>query len=48
MTVDYVIPLNFTLLLLTFYTLCIICDEYLVPAVEVFIKQFKVPEEVAG
>lgn len=45
---DLVIPVNFLFLLLTFYTLCIICDEYLVPAVEVFIKQFKVPEEVAG
>lgn len=35
-------------LLLTFSTLCILCDEKLVPAVEVFIKQFQVPEEVAG
>ena len=35
-------------LLLTFYSLCILCDEHLVPAVEVFIKQFQVPEEVAG
>lgn len=32
----------------TFYSLCILCDEHLVPAVEVFIKQFEVPEEVAG
>lgn len=45
---DLAIPINLTFLLITFYTLCIICDEYLVPAVEVFIKQFKVPEEVAG
>jgi hypothetical protein len=35
-------------LLVTFYSLCIMCDEHLVPAVEVFIKQFQVPEEVAG
>lgn len=48
MGLDVTIPVHFVLLILTFYTLCIICDEYLVPAVEVFIKQFKVPEEVAG
>lgn len=35
-------------LLITFYTLCILCDEHLVPTVEVFIKQFEIPEEVAG
>ena len=35
-------------LLVTFFTLCILCDEHLVPAVEVFIEQFQVPEEVAG
>jgi hypothetical protein len=40
--------MNLGTLLLTFYSLCIMCDEHLVPAVEVFIKQFQVPEEVAG
>lgn len=35
-------------LIWTFYALCILCDEHLVPAVDVFIKQFEVPEEVAG
>lgn len=35
-------------LLLTFYTLCLLCDEHLIPTVEVFIKQFEIPEEVAG
>jgi Ca2+/Na+ antiporter len=35
-------------LLTTFFTLCILCDEHLIPAVEVFIVQFQVPEEVAG
>lgn len=32
----------------TFYALCIICDDYLVPAVEVFIEQYNIPEEVAA
>lgn len=35
-------------LLVTFYTLCILCDEHLVPTVEVFIRQFEIPEEVAA
>jgi hypothetical protein len=35
-------------LLWIFYALCILCDDHLVPAVDVFIKQFEVPEEVAG
>jgi Ca2+/Na+ antiporter len=39
---------NFGSLIFTFYSLCILCDEHLVPAVEVFIKQFQVPEEVAA
>lgn len=40
--------LSFSGLIWIFYGLCIICDEHLVPAVEVFIRQFEVPEEVAG
>ena len=28
--------------------LIVVCDEHLIPAVEVFIRQFKVPEEVAA
>lgn len=39
---------DFSALLLSFFSLCIVCDEHLVPAVEVFIVQFQVPEEVAG
>lgn len=35
-------------LVFTFNALCILCDDYLIPAVEVFIEQFQVPEEVAG
>lgn len=35
-------------LLVSFISLCIICDDYLVPSVEVFIVQFRIPEEVAG
>lgn len=31
-----------------FYTASVICDEYLVPSVEVFIVQFKIPEELAA
>eukprot|EP01031_Cornospumella_fuschlensis_P038157 gene38157-46366_t len=40
--------LSFSGLIWIFYALCIVCDEHLVPAVEVFIKQFEVPEEVAA
>jgi hypothetical protein len=39
---------DFCALLVSFFSLCIVCDEHLVPAVEVFIVQFEVPEEVAG
>ena len=39
---------DFFALLVSFFALCIVCDEHLVPAVEVFIVQFQVPEEVAG
>jgi len=35
-------------LIISFVSLCIVCDEHLVPAVEVFIVQFEVPEEVAA
>lgn len=35
-------------LLVVFCALCIVCDEHLVPAVQVFIEQFEVPEEVAA
>lgn len=33
---------------LTFFAMCIVCDEHLVPAIEVFIEQFNIPEDVAG
>ena len=33
---------------LTFYSVCIVCEDFLVPAIEVFIDQFKIPEDVAG
>ena len=39
---------DFCALVVSFFSLCIVCDEHLVPAVEVFIVQFEVPEEVAG
>ena len=35
-------------LALIFYVVFIICEFHLVPAVEVFIKQYKIPEEVAA
>ena len=35
-------------LLLVFTALCVVCDEHLVPTVELFITQFNVPEEVAA
>eukprot|EP01039_Chlorochromonas_danica_P010820 gene10820-12028_t len=40
--------LNSFALVWTFYVLCLLCDEHLVPAVDIFIKQFEVPEEVAA
>ena len=36
------------LLSLSFYGVCLICDEHLVPCVEVFIKTYNVPEEMAA
>ena len=33
---------------LTFFGMCVVCDEHLVPAIEVFIEQFNMPEDVAG
>jgi Ca2+/Na+ antiporter len=35
-------------LIVVFYCICILCDEHLVPTIEVFIEQFKIPEEVAA
>ena len=35
-------------LIIVFAAVCIVCDEHLVPAVEVFIREYKVPEEVAA
>jgi hypothetical protein len=35
-------------LLLMFATISGICDKHLIPCVEVFIKRYKIPEEVAG
>lgn len=32
----------------SFYATCVICDAHLVPAVEVFIQQFRIPEDIAG
>ena len=40
--------ISLALLVLVFASLCIVCDEHLIPAVDVFIKQFDVPEEVAA
>jgi Ca2+/Na+ antiporter len=35
-------------LAVVFCALCIICDEHMIPAVEIFIEQFHVPEEIAA
>lgn len=32
----------------TFFAVCVVCDDFLVPAIDVFIEQFKIPEDVAG
>ncbi len=40
--------LSLFLLLIVFSTVCILCDQYLVPCVEVFIQVYEIPEEVAG
>lgn len=32
----------------TFYAVCVICDSHLVPAVEVYIQQLRIPEDIAG
>ena len=31
-----------------FYAVCVVCDGHLVPAVEVFIQQLRIPEDIAG
>jgi Ca2+/Na+ antiporter len=33
---------------LTFFAMCTVCDNHLVPAIEVFIDQFNLPEDIAG
>lgn len=33
---------------ITFFAVCVVCDDFLVPAIDVFIDQFKIPEDVAG
>jgi hypothetical protein len=43
-----VVGVDILVLSTSFVSLCIVCDDHLVPAVEVFIVQFQVPEEVAG
>jgi len=35
-------------LLLIFHAISVVCDEHLVPTVEVFIRQYRVPEEIAA
>ena len=35
-------------LICVFYTISLLCDEYLVPAIDVLIQQYKIPEEVAA
>jgi sodium/potassium/calcium exchanger 4 len=50
--VSLLLFLSLTMLVLAlsliFYAVCKVCDSYLVPAIEVFIKQYMIPEEVAG
>ena len=49
---SFILFLSLTMLVLAlsliFYAVCKVCDSYLVPAIEVFIKQYMIPEEVAG
>jgi Ca2+/Na+ antiporter len=33
---------------MTFFAVCNVCDEYLVPSIQIFIEQFNIPEDVAG
>ena len=33
---------------ITFFAVCVVCDDFLVPSIDVFIDQFKIPEDVAG
>jgi len=35
-------------LVAAFYAVCVVCDGHLVPAVEVFIQQLRIPEDIAG
>lgn len=46
--VFFFVLVHFLIFIFIFYTLCIVCDEHLVVAVEIIIEQFQVPEEVAG
>ncbi|KAJ1444124.1 hypothetical protein B484DRAFT_388986, partial [Ochromonadaceae sp. CCMP2298] len=43
-----VVAFDVVALLASFLSLCVVCDEHLVPCVEVFIVQFQMPEEVAA
>lgn len=40
--------LSVCILSAAFYAVCVICDEHLVPCVEVFIKIYNIPEEMAA
>jgi hypothetical protein len=35
-------------LMMLFSFICVICDKHLIPCVEIFVKAYKIPEEVAG
>lgn len=50
MTILSILPVSFVLLALVicFYSVCHVCDSYLVPTVEIFIKVYRIPEEVAA
>jgi hypothetical protein len=33
---------------LCFYVLAVVCDDYLCPAIEIFCERFDIPDHVAG
>ena len=40
--------INLAVLLLCFLALAIICDDYLVPPIELFCEKYNIPDEAAG
>ena len=42
------LPLIVIILFVIFYAICRVCESHLVPSIEVFIRQYQIPEDVAG